>query len=56
MLHCIKIKEKICALHDEKKATPLDKPVMAIWRMASAHNASIERSHRSGFPLGPIQG
>jgi hypothetical protein len=38
------------------KRAPLDSPIMAIWRMASARKASIERSQCSGIPLGLIQG
>jgi hypothetical protein len=38
------------------KRTALDSRIMAIWRMASALKASIERSQCSGFPLGLIQG
>jgi hypothetical protein len=50
MLHCIKIKEKFCALHDEKGSS-LDKPIMSIWRMASALKASIERRIAADFHL-----
>jgi hypothetical protein len=54
MLHCIKIKEKFCAVHDEKSAA--GQSIMAFWRMASGLKASIERAHCSGFPLGLIRG
>jgi hypothetical protein len=32
-------------VHCTMKDQPLDRPIMAIWRMASAPKASIERSH-----------
>jgi hypothetical protein len=32
MLHCIKIKENFCAVHDEKPIS-LDKPDIKVWRV-----------------------
>jgi hypothetical protein len=55
MLHCIRIKEKFCALHDERSAAgQADYGDLA-------HGLGAEGVYRavaycSGFPLGLIQG
>ncbi|HTN95746.1 MAG TPA: hypothetical protein VL101_02115 [Nordella sp.] len=43
MLHCIKIKEIFCAVHDRNSGTA-GLARTAIWRMFSGHKASIEPS------------
>jgi hypothetical protein len=55
MLHCIKIKEKFCALHDEKGGTAGQADY---GDLAHGHGAQgvYRASPCSGFPLGLIQG
>jgi hypothetical protein len=55
MLHCIKIKEKFCALHDEKRGVAEQGNY---GDLAHGHGAQgvYRASHCSGFPLGLIQG